>query len=148
VSTVVAPEQRALRQPRPAARPALEVVGRRTHRVRRRRAAPVLAAVFVSGSLLTVVLGHAELAQQQVRLTSVEADVTAAQAVHHQEELSLANLENPTRIVSEAELTLHMVTPRQVDQLPYVSLEVPLAAPTVLPASSGARSPTVATPGN
>lgn len=148
MSTAVAPASRALRQPQAATRPTLQVVGRGASRARRRRAAPVLAAALVCGSLLAVVAAHAELAQQQVRLATVEADVTAAQAVHHEEELSLANLENPTRIVGEAEQTLHMVTPGQVDQLAHVSLDVPLPAPTVLPASPSVQSQTAAPPGN
>ena len=109
----------------------LEVVTSRRRRVRRRQFAPVLSAAMVSASLFVVVIGHAELAQGQVRLSNVDAAITAAQIVHRRDVLSIANLENPSRILREAQQSLHMAAPIQVRQVPHVSLDVPLANPHV-----------------
>ncbi len=122
-----------LRGPAPARRAPLEVVTARRRRFRRRRLAPVLSAAMVSASLFIVVIGHAELAQGQVRLANMEAAITAAQIVHRRDVLTIANLENPSRILREAEQSLHMAPPSQVLQLPHVSLGVPLANPHVAP---------------
>lgn len=108
-------------------RPDLRVVARR-RRAPRMWLAPAVAGALVAGSLLAVVVGHAELAQGQVRLASINASVTAAQTAHHKEALSVANLENPSRIVSAAENELHMVPASQVQQVPHVSLSAPLPA--------------------
>ncbi len=115
-------------------RPPLEVVGPRGRRIRRRRVAPVLSAAVVSCSLLLVVIGHAELAQGQVRLARVQAAITSAHLVHQHEVLALASLENPSRVMQVAEVTLHMVAPGQVQQLAHVPLGVALPAPKLLPA--------------
>ncbi|MGH2931133.1 MAG: hypothetical protein ACRDL8_23215, partial [Solirubrobacteraceae bacterium] len=59
--------------------------------------APAAAGALVACSLLAVVVGHAELAQGQVRLASINSSLTAAQTTHRKEALSVANLENPSR---------------------------------------------------
>lgn len=123
-----------LRAPVSDRRAPLEVVTSRRRRVRRRQLAPVLSAAMVSASLFVVVIGHAELAQGQVRLSNVDAAITAAQIAHRRDVLSIANLENPSRILREAQQSLHMATPSQVRQLPHVSLGVPVANPSVAPA--------------
>ena len=137
----------AARRPAPAAaserEAPLRVVDRGVARARR-RVAPLVAAGFVVGSLLLVVIGHAELAQGQVRLAAVEAALTAAQAAHRQDALAVGALENPSRIVSQAEDHLHMVEPGQVLQVPHVSLSVPLPAPAVGSAGPAPASPTPA----
>ena len=137
----------AARRPGPAAAPEreapLRVVDRGVARARR-RLAPLVAAGFVVGSLLLVVIGHAELAQGQVRLAAVDAALTAAQAVHRQDVLDVGALENPSRIVSQAENHLHMVEPGQVLQVPHVSLSVPLPSPAVASAGPAPASPTPA----
>lgn len=120
-------------------RPPLEIVERR-RRVRRRRTAPILSAALVSGSLFLVVVAHAELTQGQVGLSAVEQAVTSAQTTHRQEVLALANLENPARILQEAERSLHMVPPSSQAQVPYVSLRAPLAIPSI---SSGPSIPSI-----
>jgi len=128
------------RRPRPAEapprRPPLRVVGDEPQRghARRRRAALLLSAALVVGSLLSVVVGHAVLAEGQVRLTAAEAAVATAQATEHQETLTLATLESPSRIVAEAKVQLHMVPAGQIVQLPHVPLATPLPTPTVAPA--------------
>ena len=124
----------------------LEVVAQRTRRVRRRRLAPLVSAAVVSGSLLLVVIGHAELAQGQVRLANLQAEITSAQLLHQREVLALAQLENPSRILAVAEGTLHMASPSQVRQLAHVPLGVPLPAPHV--AATAGRTPALkAAPG-
>ncbi len=119
-------------------RPPLELVAPRTRRVRRRRVAPLVAASVLSASLLLVVVGHAELAEGQVRLTDVQSEVTSAQVLHRREVLALATLEDPSRILQMAESILHMAPPSQVDQLAHVPLGVPVPAPHVVPATGGA----------
>jgi len=144
MSTVVARAQAAPPSRRPErrageARKPLEVVSRRSRRVRRRRLLPVLAACILSGSLFAVVIGHAELAQDQMRLAAVQSAITAAQSAHRREVISVANLENPARIVREAETSLHMQTPSSIVQLPHVTLHAPLSQPA--PASPGSSVP-------
>jgi hypothetical protein len=129
-SAVPQPARRA-----PGGRPPLEVVGPRSRRVRRRRLAPMLSAGVVSFSLLLVVAGHAELAQGQIRLANAQAEITSARLLHQREVLALANLEDPSRILKVAEDTLHMASPTQVLQLPYVSLADPLPSPHVAPSA-------------
>ena len=119
-----------------ARRAQLAVVVRRTRRVRHRKLAPLVSAALVSGSLLFVVVGHAELAQGQVRLANLQAEITSAQLLHQREVLGLAELENPSRILAVAEGTLHMRSPSQVRQLAHVPLGVKLASPHVA-ASAG-----------
>jgi hypothetical protein len=116
-------------------RPPLEVVEARTRRVRRRHLAPLLSGAVVSASLLLVVIGHAELAQGQVRLANVQAKITSARLLHQREVLAVANLENPSRILQVAEGTLHMALPSQVHQLAHVPLGVALPAPHVAPST-------------
>lgn len=87
-----------------------------------------------------MVIGHAVLAQDQLRLGAVQSAITTAQAVHRREVISVANLENPSRIVREAEQSLHMVTPSTVDQLPSVTLKKPLPTPSVAPSASSTQS--------
>ncbi len=100
----------------------------------------------MSLSLLLVVIGHAELAQGQVRLAGLQTQITAARLLHQREVLTLANLENPTRILRVAEDTLHMVRPTQVRQLPHVPLGIVLPPPHVAP-STGTPPAATASPG-
>jgi len=123
----------------PGRPPALRVVDRRRRGRSAHRAAPRRVAVLISigvlmASLLSVVVGHDMLAQGQVRLTGIQSALTSAQDAQRQEIVSVARLETPSRIVGEAEQQLHMVSPGQIYQLPYVSLDVPLPTPKVGPA--------------
>lgn len=120
--------------PAPVRRTSLEVVPR-SRRIRRRRLAPLLSAGVVSFSLLLVVLGHAELAQGQVRLANVQAEITSARLAHQREVVGIANLENPTRILKVAENSLHMAPPSQVHQLAHVPLQDALPAAHVAPST-------------
>jgi hypothetical protein len=142
----VAATRLGVQQPRPSRAPArseqarLEVVERRAGASRRRRLAPALGAAMVAGSLLTVVLGHALLAQDQVRLAAVEAAITAAEVAHRSDVVQVANLSNPARILREAQSALQMAAPGQVQQLPYVTLRTPLPDPNVGPPNSASSA--------
>lgn len=152
----MSPAATAVRRPVPAtqrraplgapARPPLKVVGAGPRRRRsRRRLAPLVSLALLVASLLSVVVGHALLAQGQVRLSAAQAALRAAQAEHRQEALAVAQLETPSRIAREASGTLQMVAPGQVHQLPHVPLNVPLGAPKVsgtAPASPSSSPPT------
>jgi hypothetical protein len=92
-----------------------------------------VAASMVVLSLLAVVLGQALLANGQVRLTTIEQQLATAQGLHRQEELQVAGLETPSRVISVALSTLHLVHPSGVEQLPYVPLTVPIPAPAITP---------------
>lgn len=135
------PARRADRIERHEQRRELRLVERPARR--RRRVARKLAFALVLGSLVAVVVGHALLAQEQVRLSLVENQLTAEQSTHRQDVLALAQRETPERVVSRAE-ALHLVTPSRIAQVPYVPLDVPLATPTVAPASG--TSPTTSSP--
>jgi hypothetical protein len=94
----------------------------------------VFAISMVVASLLAVVVGQALLANGQVRLSSLQHQLSLEQSAHRQSELSVAELETPSRIVAAASGQLHMVRPANVVELPYVSLSVPLPTPKVTPA--------------
>ena len=134
-------------------RPPLQVLeGRERRRQgRRRRTAQAISLVLVVGSLLVVVLGNAMLAQTQVRLSDMQAALSAEQTVHRQDVLALAQLETPSRIAAQAQQQLNMVTPSQVVQVPSVSLTTPLpppkvaAAPTTTPSTTPPPTTTPAT---
>ncbi|MGH9082492.1 MAG: hypothetical protein ACRDY3_01915 [Acidimicrobiales bacterium] len=120
--------------PRPVPGPArrrapLRVLERAPRRIR----ASFVAAAMVVASLLTVVVGHSVLAQGQVRLAAVQAEVTSAGVQHRQAVQAVATLETPSRIVADATRTLHMVPAVQVQQLPFVPLSTPLPVPHVAP---------------
>jgi hypothetical protein len=116
-------------RPVPAATPRRQAPLRRLFKG---RALTALSIVLVVGSLLTVVVGQAMLANGQVRMAAVEHALTLEQSAHRQIELSDSALETPARIVSAATGGLHMVH-SAVIELPYVSLTTPLATPTVTP---------------
>ncbi|HEX3946748.1 MAG TPA: hypothetical protein VHW47_03545, partial [Acidimicrobiales bacterium] len=99
-------------------------------RVRRRRAAAVLSLAMIGASLLSVVVGHAMLAQGQVRLAAVQSALSAEQSAHRQDVIAAAKLETPSRIVAKAH-EQGMAPPGQTNQLPRVPLDTPLPEPTV-----------------
>jgi hypothetical protein len=101
----------------------------------------ITAVCLVLGALLAVVVGQAVLANGQVRLSSLSEELSLAQAAHRQSELSVAQLETPSRIVAAATTQLHMLHPDTVTELPYVSLTVPLPTPKVMPAPAPAPAP-------
>ena len=92
------------------------------------------SVAIVVAALLAVVVGQAILANGQVRLATLQHQLTMEQSAHRQAELAVSQLETPSRIVSAASGQLHMVRPASVVELPYVSLSVPLPTPKVTPA--------------
>jgi hypothetical protein len=119
----------APRQPRPAPLRVVESAPRRA----RRRLLRLGALLLLMASLLTVVIGHAMLAQEQIKLSNAQANLSAEQSVHRQLLLSVAGAETPSRIVAAAE-ALHMVQPSHIVQLPSVPLSTPS---TTVPTAAG-----------
>ena len=109
--------------PAPArpARPALRVVqpGELTPKVRRRRAgaAAVLTIVVVFAGLFGLAVCQAIMAQNQMRLDRLDAEVADAQARYQRLRLRVAELESPERIVAAAQERLGMVPPSTVRYL-------------------------------
>jgi hypothetical protein len=89
--------------------------------------------LLLTASLLTVVFGHAMLAQDQISLSGAQAKLSVEQGLHRQLVLSVAEAETPSRIVAAAE-ALHMVQPTHVMQLASVPLSPP--ATTVAPVTT------------
>ncbi len=134
-----APQRRdaPARRPAPASRRApLEVVDPRRDRARARRggrSARLLTCSLVVGSLLAVAGAQAYLTQGQVRLTRLQQSLQTQLAQERQLEIQVANLQNPTHIVSQAQND-GMVAPQQVGDLPQVSVSGSPASPASQPA--------------
>ncbi|HEY1444100.1 MAG TPA: hypothetical protein VGF51_04310 [Acidimicrobiales bacterium] len=109
----------------------------------RRRVLNILSVSMVVASLLAVVVAQALLANGQVRLSSLQHQLSLEQSAHRQAELSVSQLETPPRIVSAA-TSQGMVHPATVVELPYVSLSVPVATPKVTPAPAAPLPATTA----
>jgi hypothetical protein len=99
---------------------------------------------MVVAALLAVVVGQALLANGQVRLSALQHELALEQSAHRQSELTVAELETPSRIVAAALGQLHMVRPANVVELPYVSLSAPVPTPKVTPAPAPAPATTAA----
>jgi hypothetical protein len=131
----------------PSRPPGLEVVPRseaRRRRIRRGRLIDIVAVCLVLSALLAVVIGQAMLANGQVRLAGLQQELALEQSSHRQQELTVAELETPARIVAAASEQLHM-THQQVVELPYVSLSTPLPTPKVAPAPPPAAASSTST---
>jgi len=101
----------------------------------------IVAVCLVLSALLAVVVAQAMLTNGQVRLSALQHELSLEQSTHRQAELSVSELETPSRIVAAATGGLHMVRPANVIQLPYVSLSIPLPTPKV----TAAPAPTTTT---
>jgi len=108
-------------------RPRLEVVGPPIRRRTRASFRPtlVLAAVLVVGSLLFVALAEAYVTQQQVRLTQIQARLVVQAGEHRNLELRVAELSNPSHVVSAAQRQ-GLTVPSQVTDLPQVTVPSPV----------------------
>jgi len=119
----------------------------RTRAVTAERMTEIIAISILVVSLFAIVIGHAMLAQGQLRLGHLNDELTKEQAVHTATVLQVAALETPARISSEAG-SLNLVQPSQILQLPSVSLNQPLptlkiSAATAKPAPTApATTPT------
>jgi cell division protein FtsL len=89
----------------------------------------VVCLSLVVGSLLVSVAAHAYLTQGQIRLASLQQKVTAQVNEHRDLELQVAQLEDPSHVVLQAE-RLGLVAPGQVGDLTQVPLDEPLAVAT------------------
>jgi hypothetical protein len=102
--------------------------------------------IMVVGALLVVVVGQAMLANGQVRMSTIDQQLSSALTLHRQIELEVSQLETPSRIVQSAIGQDHMVYPGAVVELPYVPLTTPIPTPSVTPAPSTATTTTATTP--
>ncbi len=104
-------------------RPRLEVVGPPTRRRALSSIRPtlVIAAVLVVGSLLFAAATEAYMTQQQVRLSQVQARLAVQAGEHHNLELRVAQLSNPSHVVSAAQRQ-GLTVPSQVTDLPQVTV--------------------------
>lgn len=119
--------------PAPAGRSGvrLDVVRhQRARRVRqRRRLAPAVSALMIAGSLVAVVVADGVVAQDQIRLTSIDQQLATASAQRTSMQTAIAEQTAPPVVVQRATTTLGMVLAPQVTDLPGVSLAVPLPTP-------------------
>jgi hypothetical protein len=98
----------------------------------------VASVVLALGSLLLVAGAQAYLISGQVRLVRVQQELSTQLARHRNLDLRVAQLEEPSRIVAQAQKQGYTV-PAQVNDLPRVSL-----SPSVPAASDAKSSPSVA----
>lgn len=116
---------RTRRAPAPARhpgprRPPLRAVGPRRRRSRRTRRSPlVLALGTVLASLLAVGGAHAYLTAGQVRLARLQQQLESAQTTERGLEVQVAQLEDPSRVVNQAQQQ-GLTVPSQVTDLPLV----------------------------
>ncbi len=109
------------------------------------------SGLLIVGSLLAVVVGDAQVAQGQVRLSAVQQELASAVATQKALQSDVAWKAAPPLVVSQAERE-GLVAATQVVYLPEVSLRVPLPpphlVPETVPASSGAASSAVGSASN
>ena len=135
---------RPLRRPSAAdVRPALSVFEpaprQRRRRARLTRPELWIAGALVVGSLLSVVVGDAVVAQGQIRMTNTQQAIVTATATEKVEQVAVAGLAAPPVVVRAAE-GLGLVAPASIVDLPAVPLGVPLPAPDTTPTSPAASS--------
>ena len=122
---------RHVSEPHHPDRPPLTVVSGAAlaqRRLRRRgRAVLVLAALVVAATLFVVAAGQAFVAAQQVRLDRLDQQLSASVAKGETLQLTRAQLESPSRILSLAEHQLGMVVPVSVTYLVPVDPGAPPA---------------------
>ena len=118
--------------------PDLRVVKPSTRQRSSIRAMVVLAVCIVLGSMLAVVGAQAALVEGQVRLANLQTGIAAQTMQQRSLELQVAQLENPSRIVSQAEQQ-GLTVPTQVVDLPPVNLAGP---PATAPKPASGSSPT------
>lgn len=138
---------RARRAPAPARapqrRPPLRVVEpRRRPPAQRRRKALWLSLALAVGSLLAVAAAQAYLTQGQVRLARLQQQLTTEEAHHRDLELRVAQLEDPSHVVSQAQAQ-GLTVPVQVTDLPLVQNLRTVSQSTASTATTGASGPAV-----
>ena len=137
------PTRGAPRQsPTAARRATLRVVEPSSRPLRRRfrkRPATWVSIALVAGSLFAVVAGDDLVTQGQIRLSSVQSQMASAIAKEKSEQVAVAQLAAPTRVVRMAETLDGVVATPSVIDLPEVPLDVPLPAPQTGPPASPTR---------
>jgi hypothetical protein len=103
----------------------------------------IMSVSMIVVALLAVVVAQALLANGQVRMSTLQHQLSLEQSTHRQAELAVSQLETPARIVGAA-LGQGMTHPA-VTELPYVSLSVPLPTPKVTPAPAAPPAPSTST---
>lgn len=128
--------------PQLPARPPLRVVPP-THmgmRARRRRTRLLVSAfaLLIALGMFAIVGAQVFLTQRQLHLDQMSQSLSEARMTNDQLALQVATLESPSRIVSEAESRLHMVTPPKVAYLaPQAKAPAPVKGVSA-PAPTGA----------
>jgi cell division protein FtsL len=111
------------REPTPSTRPTLNVPRTRPRRrgpARRRRLVVAVFVVLVVGSLLIVAGARAYLTQGQVRLTRMQDQLQYQASEHSVLQLRVAELENPTNVLSQAQKQ-GLVVPASVSDIPQAT---------------------------
>jgi len=124
MATVTAPPRTVAPRRTPTDdRPPLRVVGPPTRQRRPRSLRPTLVAtvVLVLGSLLAVAVVQAYMTGQQVTLSQVQARLAVQSGRHRDLEQKVAQLSNPSYVVSSAQRQ-GLVVPKQVTDLPQVTV--------------------------
>jgi hypothetical protein len=106
----------------------------------------ILSVSIIVASLLAVVVAQALLTNGQVRMSTLQHQLSLEQSTHRQAELAVSQLETPSRIVGAA-LSQGMVHPN-VTELPYVPLSVPVPTPKVTPAPAAPPATSTSTTGS
>ncbi len=101
----------------------------------------VASVVLALGSLLLVAGAQAYLISGQVRLVRLQQELGTQLGQHRNLDLRVAQLEEPSRIVAQAQKQGYTV-PAQVNDLPQVSLSPPV--PTATTASTAKSATSVA----
>ncbi len=97
----------------------------------------MVSGALVVGSLLAVVVGDAMVTQGQVRLSTLQSEVSSAEVAQKAAQVTVAQLAAPTRVVARG-IRLGLTAPAQVLDLPQVPLDVPLPAPRSTAPPAGA----------
>jgi hypothetical protein len=98
-----------------------------------------ISGLLIVGSLLAVVVGDALITQGQVRLSSTQRALAAAEADQKSLQIAVAMKAAPPVVVSQAK-SQGLVAASQVVYLPQVPLNVPLPPPRIVPAPAGTAS--------
>ncbi|MGA8724811.1 MAG: hypothetical protein WB565_07195, partial [Acidimicrobiales bacterium] len=105
----------------------------------RKRPATWVSVALVAGSLFAVVAGDDLVTQGQIHLSTLQSQLASATAQQKSEQVAVAQLAAPTRVVRMAETEDGLVTTPSVIDLPEVPLDVPLPAPQTGPPASPSR---------
>jgi hypothetical protein len=135
-----APRRPPLRlfEPAPRRRPGTRAV---------RRSTMWLSGLLIVGSLLAVVVGDAFVTQGQVRLSTTQRALVAAEGVQKTLQVAVAGKAAPPVVVSQAK-SQGLVAATQVVYLPQVPLDVPLPPPQIVPTSVPASPSSSLPPAN